>query len=36
VAVAVCTGYEARARLAACQPDFLLDDLASFLDLVMM
>ncbi len=36
VAVAVLTGYEPRERLAACQPDVLLEDLGSFLDLDMM
>lgn len=36
VAVAVLTGYEKRERLAACRPNFLLEDLGSFLDLVML
>ena len=36
VAVAVLTGYESRERLAACQPDYLLEDLGSFLDLELV
>ena len=36
VAVAVMTGYESRERLVACQPDHLLEDLASFRDRVML
>ena len=35
VAVAVCTGYEKRDRLIVSDPDFLLTDLSTFLDLVM-
>lgn len=36
VAVAVLTGYESRERLAACRPDYLLEDLGSFLDLELL
>ncbi len=32
VAVAVCTGYSSREELAACQPDYLLDDLTTLLE----
>ncbi len=35
VAVAVCTGYESRDRLIGSDPDFVLADLSTFLDLVM-
>lgn len=36
VAVAVCTGYTNRAQLITHEPDFLLDDLSSFCDTVMV
>ena len=36
VAVAVTTGYGTREQLVESQPDFLLEDLSSFLDLVML
>ena len=35
VAVAVCTGYSPREELAACQPDHLLDDLTTLLDVTL-
>ncbi len=36
VAVAVCTGYAAREELICSDPDFLLKDLGTFLDLLMV
>jgi phosphoglycolate phosphatase-like HAD superfamily hydrolase len=36
IAVAVCTGYVSRNELIGSDPDFLLDDLSAFLDLVPM
>lgn len=36
VAVAVCTGYAGRDRLIGSDPDFLLDDLSTFKDLVLV
>lgn len=36
VAVAVCTGYVERDELVCSEPDFLLADLSSFLELVMV
>lgn len=35
VAVAVCTGYSPREELARCQPDHLLDDLTTLLDVTL-
>ena len=35
IAVAVCTGYAPRDSLMRCDPDFLLADLSTFMDLVM-
>lgn len=34
--VAVCTGYVHRDKLICCDPDFLLADLSTFVDLVMV
>ena len=36
IAVAVCTGYVSRDQLISCDPDFLLADLSTFLDLIPM